>query len=90
MSIYTELKEANCKILNHQSDLYVKVTNISTKIIQKYKTKITISTFNSQIDKTLWYDIPFMYDPFWEKIKTKKGEKNDCTINHEKRKRLIH
>lgn len=37
-------------------------------IIAIYEFRGIVETFISQIDKTLWYDIPFAYDPFWEKV----------------------
>ena len=66
MSLYSELKEAGIQVDNHESDLYVKVSPESTTIIKKYKFRM-ITTFKSQIDNTLWYDIPFAYTPWWEK-----------------------
>ena len=51
---------------HHASDLYLKVTPETTRIIKKYKYQKQITTFKSNIDNTLWYDIPFCYTPFWE------------------------
>ena len=43
------------------SDLYLKVNNISKELIENYKFKDSVSTFIDDIDKELWYDIPFGY-----------------------------
>ena len=56
------------EIDNHESDLYLKKTEISFKLIKEYKFKSSVREFYSNIDHQLWYDIPFAYDPFWEKI----------------------
>ena len=72
MTIYQELKKAGCSIDSHYSDLYVKRTKQSTEIIERYKRKkdnsriTTIGSFTSQIDKKIWYELPFRYDPYWE------------------------
>lgn len=71
MSIYQELKAAGVPVDSHESDLYAKVTPESIKIIQEYRFKGNVTRFRSQIDGTSWYDIPFMYDPFWDKAAEK-------------------
>lgn len=69
MSIYIELKEAGIPIDNHESDLYVLVTPESSKIVERYRKNrvICVSTFRSNIDGKTWFDIPFCYDPYWNK-----------------------
>jgi hypothetical protein len=67
MSIYEKLKAANIPIDNHESDLYALKTPESKSIIDQYEFKENVKTFISQIDKHEWYDIPFAYDPFWQK-----------------------
>ena len=61
------------------SDLYVKITKESTRIIDEYyaehpelKKTIFVSIFESSIPPHyLWYDIAFAYDPFWEEANKK-------------------
>ena len=65
MNIYKKLIDAGVEIDNHESDLYAKVTPISKEIIDKYEHKRNVKTFVNNIDHTLWYDIPFAYEPFW-------------------------
>lgn len=69
MTIYEAMKAAGVPIDNHESDLYVKVTPDSTRIVREYgKEPYTGSAtvFTSQVDGEYWYDIPFAFDPWWE------------------------
>jgi hypothetical protein len=66
MNIYKEMIDLGVKIDNHESDLYVPVTPETTKIINLYEFKSNVKPFICNIDKKLWYDIPFAYSPFWE------------------------
>lgn len=85
MSIYTELLAAGVPMDHHESDLYALVNYESRAIIDKYfyeskgkrshKRWKAITTFVSQIDGQTWYDIPFSYDPFWEKEITRDAGK---------------
>lgn len=64
MSLYQALVDAKCEIDNHESDLYVKATPEVEKIIRQHA--CNASRFVSQIDGSLWWDVPFAYEPFWE------------------------
>ena len=46
---------------HHYSDLYVKVTPISTDLIARYENKFMVSKFIDNIEHKLWYEIPFGY-----------------------------
>jgi hypothetical protein len=65
MDIYEQLKVAGVPLDNHESDLYALVTPESTKIVEASGKSVT--TFTSQVDKKVWYDIPFAYTPWWER-----------------------
>ena len=67
MTIYKELKEAGVELSNHESDLYAQVTPESVEIVNKYEHKGNVTRFTSNIDKEQWFDIPFAFDPWWEK-----------------------
>ena len=69
MTIYQELKKAGVELDNHESDLYAKVTPESIEILNNYKYKDNVTRFNNKIDKKVWFDIPFAFDPYWEKKK---------------------
>lgn len=66
-SVYQRLLAAGCTLDHHESDLYVKATDEARRIIASLPcVRATARTFTSQIDGTLWFDLPFMYDPFWQ------------------------
>ena len=65
MSLYEELKTAGIPLDNHESDLYAKVTSESRDIV--VRSGWSCSTFVSNIDGGLWFDLPFAYEPFWLK-----------------------
>lgn len=67
MTIYQELKQAGVKTSNHESDLRAQITPESEAIVNNYKFKNNVTRFINQIDKTQWFDIPFAFDPWWEK-----------------------
>ena len=54
---------------HHESDLYVKMTPESSKIISKSGLirGHGYTVFRDQITGTLWYDIAFAYTPEWER-----------------------
>lgn len=63
MSLYDEA--AGCELDHHESDLYVKATPESSKIMRGYDD--LTSMFCSAADGSLWYDVPFMWEPFWRR-----------------------
>jgi len=56
----------------YQSDLYLKRTETSQRLVDEYKFKGNVKIFTSQIDKRFWYEIPFGYDPYWKARNPKK------------------
>lgn len=69
--LYRHVLEQGIEHDSHASDLYIKVDSRSQDLVQQYKFRTNVTTFTSQIDKQLWYDIPFAYQPFWEKRSTR-------------------
>jgi hypothetical protein len=71
MTLYEKLVAAGCEIGNHESDLYVKCSQKAEMIILYHcllpNSSLTYSQFRSNIDGSLWYDIPFAYDPFFNR-----------------------
>jgi len=65
MSIWTEVKARGIPYDNHESDLYIPVNDETRKLLRG--SGIKYSAFYSSKDHTLWYDIPFAYEPWWEK-----------------------
>ena len=66
MSIYEQMKSAGVEIASHETDLYVPVNPTTQKIVDGYTFKTNVTSFTSQIDGKLWFDIPFAYQPAWE------------------------
>ena len=46
---------------HHYSDLYLRVTEQSKKLVSAYDFRQNVTTFTDQIDRVLWYEIPFAY-----------------------------
>lgn len=65
--LYNAAKEMGIEIDHHESDLYLPVNAKTRGLVAKHKFKTNVETFISQIDGKLWYDIPFAYQPFWDK-----------------------
>lgn len=56
------LKEMNpADIDHHEGDLYLRVNEISTKLVNEYEYKGIVTRFVDNIDHVLWYEIPFGY-----------------------------
>ena len=68
MSLYNDLTSANIQVSSWQSDLYFPVSPEASAILAKHpKLKLISSTFTSNIDGKRWYEVPFAFDPFWNK-----------------------
>ena len=72
-SLYQQMLVAEVPVDSHESDLYVKVTPESTRIIEEADLQSAPTTFTSPMDGEPWYEIPFGYDPFWPKTVTHMG-----------------
>jgi hypothetical protein len=80
-NIYDEAKQLGVEIANHQSDLYIPVTPGTIALVSQYKFKSIVKTFISRIDKKLWYDIPFAYTPFWDKVQRESDRRKELTCS---------
>lgn len=68
MTLYEELKAAGVEIDHHESDLYFECTAESTQILDRHRSRTArASAFTSKTTQRLWYEVPFAYDPYWEK-----------------------
>lgn len=74
-ALYEEAVKQKIEMDNHESDLYLKVTPESMRLIAAYEFKRCVKKFKSNIDNTWWFDIPFGYSPFWEKAAKRGQEK---------------
>lgn len=69
VSIYQAIKAAGIETDNWCSDLYFPETKESMEILRKYPLHLKNSTkFSSAIDGTRWIDVPFAFDPEWERM----------------------
>ena len=64
MTLYKDLKVAGCEMDSHESDLYIRATDTARRILSEHNQPASL--FYSERDKSLWFDVPFAYDPFWE------------------------
>lgn len=63
-----EIASANMEpehIDHHESDLYLKVNDVSRVIVGALDNTALLSTFTSWIDGARWYELPFCYIPGW-------------------------
>jgi hypothetical protein len=68
-SLYQALVDAGVEVSNHYSDLYYPVTPQTTEILSRYPDlRRSTTAFINNITQTLYYDTPFQYTPFWEKL----------------------
>lgn len=64
-TLYQALLDTGYKIDHHESDLYVEESPTTVAMCKAHGKHFTY--FRSQIDGKIWLDVPFAYDPFWEK-----------------------
>lgn len=63
-----EIASANMEpehIGHYESDLYLRINDVSRVIIGALDNTALLSTFTSWIDGTRWYELPFCYIPGW-------------------------
>lgn len=65
MNIYYEARKLDIEIDSHTSDMYIPVTDETRNLVSLYEFKQNVTTFKNEIDGTLWFDIPFAYEPYW-------------------------
>lgn len=63
MSVWQTVERLALEHDNHESDLYVKATPKAEAALKD----VPHSSFISQIDNALWYEFPFMYQPWWDR-----------------------
>ena len=48
---------------HHESDLYIKFSAKSSALVDRLTCKSLLTTFRSQTDGNLWYELPLCYNP---------------------------
>ena len=74
--LYDKAVELEIPMSSWGSGLYLKVTKESTALVKDYDHRESVTSFTSNIDKALWYDIPFGYKPFWDAVEARVKAKN--------------
>lgn len=64
--IYQSAVDLGCKIDHHASDLYLENRPDVSAMVRD--SGANWSLFNSQTGDGLWFDIPFAYSPFWNRV----------------------
>lgn len=65
-SLYEQMVEAGEEVHSHYSDMYVFVNPTTRALVTDYRFKSSVTTFRSNTDGKMMYDIPFAYDPYWK------------------------
>jgi len=65
VDIFEEVKRLNIPYDNWCSDLYIPKNKQTMELIKRYKYKCNVTSFISQVEKALWYDIPFAYSDYY-------------------------
>ena len=63
-SLYEQLLTADAEITNYRSDLYVRLTPETLKLVKA--SGKSYSFFTNQREGGTWIDVPFAYDPLTE------------------------
>lgn len=79
-SLYEKLKAAGVPLDNHESDLYCQATPEATRIVKA--SGKAWSYFTNQLTGAPWIDVPFFFDPWWEKRATKPPRQGVCRCKH--------
>lgn len=79
MSLFKEVIAKGIKYDNHESDLYIPYTKETEALVRKYDKQDIAQRFKSQIDGKTWIDIPFAYEPYWERKQRLNPSKKTCT-----------
>jgi len=67
MNIYEEVIKRGIEHDNHASDLYIPVNDETKELVNSYRNEHHVTTFKNNKDGKPWFDIPFAFEPFWDK-----------------------
>lgn len=84
-SLYQRLKEAGIETDGYQSDLHFPITEESTRILREWREESELpkpmgTRFTCRRTGEPWYEVPFAYDPFWDKKMKAKRDKQNAEI----------
>jgi len=72
-TLYRDLKTAGVELDKHESDLYALDTPDARRIIAQHGHEL--QPFQSNADRRQWLELPFQYDPFWDKVEERSRRK---------------
>jgi len=64
--ILTEARKRGFEINNYCSDLYLYVGSDTLELIEDYEYQSNVTTFVSETDRRLMFDIPFAYTDYYK------------------------
>jgi hypothetical protein len=68
MSVYEEVLATGGYIAYHESDLYIEVNEANREILNRHPLEKSNATkFRNAVTGKMCWDVPFAYDPFWNK-----------------------
>ena len=67
LTMYQHCVARGIPIENHASDLYIPVTPETNLLVASYPFREQVSAFLHNVHRTMWYDIPFAYEPWFER-----------------------
>lgn len=50
---------------HHESDLYLRIDDVSRVIVGALDNRALLSTFTCWYDGSKWYELPFYFTPWW-------------------------
>ncbi len=65
MSLYRDLVAAGIPLDSHESDLYALATPEAVAIVTR--SREYFESFISELDGRRWLDVPFAFEPWWER-----------------------
>ena len=63
--LYEKLVALSVEVDSHESDMYVPATEETSSLIEQYEFYNDVKIFESK-DGSKWFDLPFVYLPFWQ------------------------
>lgn len=74
LTLYQLLTAHDIDHHHHESDLYVPANELTAELIAEWETanrcRVECSEFWNAVDGGLWLDLPFQYDPYWQRSRS--------------------
>lgn len=69
MTLMQQLQQAGIPVDGYYSDLHFPATEESLRILKQYPHALaTAKAFQNKENGELWMDVPFLFDPFWDRL----------------------